>query len=177
MFSGRYISDTFGRRALFWIPVGTLPDSALIVFARDDDYTFGVLQSRPHSLWALGTGTQVREKESGFRYTPTSTFETFPFPQPTASQADSISTAARRLHELRDGWLHAEPAPRSLTSLYSESPTWLTQAHERLDRDVLDAYGWPQDISDGDVLAGLLELNLRREAVPGARDDQVGPGT
>jgi hypothetical protein len=52
------------------------------VFARADDYFFGVLQSRFHEVWALGQGTQLREKESGFRYTPTTCFETFPFPFP-----------------------------------------------------------------------------------------------
>ena len=50
---------------------------------RDDDYTFGVLHPGVHELWARGTGTQLREVESGFRFTPTTTFETFPFPRPT----------------------------------------------------------------------------------------------
>jgi hypothetical protein len=31
-------------------------------------------------------GTQLREYESGFRYTPTTTFETFPFPRPSPEQ-------------------------------------------------------------------------------------------
>ena len=57
-----------------------LPDSQVIVFARDDDYSFGVLHSSVHELWARGMGTQLREVESGFRYTPTTTFETFPLP-------------------------------------------------------------------------------------------------
>jgi len=77
------------HRIFFWIPEGTLADSALIVFARDDDYTFGVLQSRVHTVWSLAKGTQVREKETGFRYTPTSTFETFP------SRARSLRSARR----------------------------------------------------------------------------------
>ena len=44
--------------------------------------SFGVLHSRIHEIWALAQGTQLREKESGFRYTPTTCFETFPFPFP-----------------------------------------------------------------------------------------------
>jgi hypothetical protein len=51
-----------------------------LVFARTDDYSFGVIHSRFHEVWALAQGTQLREKESGFRYTPTTCFETFPFP-------------------------------------------------------------------------------------------------
>ena len=56
------------------------PEQTLIVFARDDDYFLGVVHSRLHEVWALALGTQLREKESGFRYTPTTCFETFPFP-------------------------------------------------------------------------------------------------
>ena len=59
--------------------------------ARDDDHTFGILHSRVHELWARGTGTQLREVESGFRYTPTTRFETFPVPRPTAEQREAIA--------------------------------------------------------------------------------------
>ena len=110
-------------------------DSALIVFARDDDYTFGVLHSRVHELWARATGTQLREVESGFRYTPTTCFETFPFPDPTPEQRERVGEAARRLVELRDGWLNppgldpADLEKRTLTNLYNQRPTWLANAH------------------------------------------------
>jgi hypothetical protein len=33
-----------------WLPTTTLPDSQLIVFARDDDYFLGVLHSRVHEI-------------------------------------------------------------------------------------------------------------------------------
>ena len=82
-----------------------LPDSALIVFARSDDFYFGVLHSRAHEVWGRAQGTQVRERESGFRYTPTSCFETFPFPDPSPAQHDAIGVAAKRLNELRSAYL------------------------------------------------------------------------
>jgi hypothetical protein len=41
--------------------------------------------------WALAMGTQLREKESGFRYTPTSCFETFPFPWPLNTPDDDLT--------------------------------------------------------------------------------------
>ena len=63
-----------------WLYTAILPDDGIYIFARDDDYFFGILASRVHSVWAFAQGTQVREKESGFRYTPTTCFETFPFP-------------------------------------------------------------------------------------------------
>jgi len=70
------------HRLFVWLEAPTLPDSATFAFARSDDFFFGVLQSRFHEVWALGQGTQLREIESGFRYTPTTCFETFPFPFP-----------------------------------------------------------------------------------------------
>ncbi len=157
-------------RIFTWVPAATLPDSAVVAIGRDDDYTFGVLHSRVHELWARGTGTQLREVESGFRYTPTTTFETFPFPRPTAEQREAISVTARRLVELRDGWLNPpglepdELAKRTLTNLYNQRPTWLANAHADLDRAVLDAYGWSPELADEAVLERLLDLNLGRES-------------
>ena len=161
------------HRLFVWVLSDTLPDSAVIAFARDDDYFFGVLHSRIHELWARSQGTQLREVESGFRYTPRSTFETFPFPRPTPDQKPDVSQAAKRLNTLRDGWLNPPPddvSPselrrRTLTNLYNDPPTWLRLAHKSLDEAVAAAYGWPADIADGEIIARLLELNLKRESV------------
>eukprot|EP00913_Durusdinium_trenchii_P035257 g32987.t1 len=51
---------------------------------------------------------------------------------------------------------------RTLTNLYNERPTWLDLAHKRLDEAVFAAYGWAPSISDDDLLAKLLALNLKR---------------
>lgn len=51
---------------------------------------------------------------------------------------------------------------RTLTNLYNERPTWLGLAHKRLDEAVFAAYGWDPAMSDKDLLAALLELNLQR---------------
>ena len=161
------------HRLFVWVSSDTLPDSAVIAFARDDDYFFGILHSRIHELWARKKGTQLREVESGFRYTPTSTFETFPFPHPTPEQRANISEAAKHLDTLREGRLNpssddispSELRRRTLTSLYNDPPTWLRLAHKRLDEAVSGAYGWPADLTDGEIIARLLELNLEREEV------------
>ncbi len=166
----RYVvtPTTAKHRAFGWVDGSTLPDHALIVFARDDDFTLGTLHSRAHELWARATGTQVREVESGFRYTPTTTFETFPFPRPNDEQREAIAEAACELDRLRVGWLNPEGASakelerRTLTNLYNERPSWLAQVHERLDQAVLAAYGWPADIGTDELLARLLALNLER---------------
>lgn len=54
---------------------------------------------------------------------------------------------------------------RTLTTLYNESPTWLMNAHRKLDEAVFAAYGWPPDLPDNDILTKLLDLNLSRAAV------------
>ena len=112
----RYIATpTLAKHRLFvWLDTRVCPDHQLIVIARDDDTTFGVLHSRFHEAWSLRRGTSLEDRP---RYTPTTTFETFPFPEglspdiPAAEYADdpraiAIADAARRLVELRDRWLN-----------------------------------------------------------------------
>ena len=99
-----------------WLDARICPDHQLIVVARDDDTTFGILHSRFHEAWSLRLGTWLG-KGNDPRYTPTTTFETFPFPDglspdfPAADYAAdphavAIADAARRLVELRDRWLN-----------------------------------------------------------------------
>ena len=77
-------------------------------------------------------------------------------------------TAPKDLVTKRDRWLSPESASetelkkRTLTNLYNERPTWLDLAHKALDDAVLDAYGWPHDLTDDDILERLLVLNLER---------------
>ncbi len=169
----RYIGTSMvsQHRIFAWIDNDVLPENTIIAFASDDDYFFGVLQSRPHMVWASAIGTQL---ESRPRYTPTTCFETFPFPEPTDEQREAIATAAAELDRLRENWrnpidmfgnptLNSEQLRRrTLTNLYNEYPTWLANAHERLDTAVADAYGWPAHLADGEVLERLLALNLER---------------
>jgi type II restriction/modification system DNA methylase subunit YeeA len=89
-----------------------VPDKNLTVVARSDDTTFGILHSRFHELWSLGLCTWLG-KGNDPRYTPTTTFETFPFPAgltprdtPAGPLAEAIAAAAKRLNELREAWLN-----------------------------------------------------------------------
>ena len=74
----------------------------------------------------------------------------------------------RSLNSLRQGWLNppgisaAELRKRTLTNLYNQRPTWLDNAHARLDTTVADAYGWAADLPDTGILEHLLALNLER---------------
>ena len=153
-------------RLFTWMSTEVLPDHQLIVFARDDDYFFGVLHSAIHERWSLRMGTALEDRP---RYTSTTCFETFPFPPLArgitrdASDSDAkalrdrIAAAAAKLNELRENWLNpksddgaaalpdAQLKKRTLTNLYNDRPTWLELAHLDLDRAVLGAYGWPEE--------------------------------
>jgi hypothetical protein len=94
------------HRIYVWRNPESLCNQGTLVFARSDDYAFGVIHSRFHEVWALAQGTQLREKESGFRYTPTTCFETFPFPRPTPKQEAAIAAVAKELNQNREGWLN-----------------------------------------------------------------------
>ena len=108
-------TPTVSKHRLFvWLDARVCPDHQLIAIARDDDTAFGILHSRFHEAWSLRLGTSLEDRP---RYTPTTTFETFPFPAglspdiPAADYADdphaiAIAEAARRLVELRDRWLN-----------------------------------------------------------------------
>ena len=104
------------HRLFVWCHARICPDSAVIVIARDDDTTYGILHSRFHEVWSLRLGTWLG-KGNDPRYTPTTTFETFSFPDgltpdvpavdySTDPRAIAIAEAARRLVELRDRWLN-----------------------------------------------------------------------
>ena len=101
-------------RLFVWMDARVLADHQLVVVARDDDTALGVLHSRMHEVWALRMGTSLEDRP---RYTPTTCFETFPFPAGLTPdipakdytndpRAQRIAAAARALGEARDRWLN-----------------------------------------------------------------------
>ncbi len=104
------------HRLFVWAPSKVVPDSRVVVIARDDDTTFGILHSRFHELWSLALGGWHGVGNDP-QYTPSLGFETFPFPEgltpdiPADAYADdpraqAIAAAAARLNELRENWLN-----------------------------------------------------------------------
>jgi len=113
---GRFIvvAEVSKYKIFSWMMKGICPDKNLVVVSRDDDVTFGILHSRFHEAWALRLGTSLEDRP---RYTPTTTFETFPFPEgltPNIPAADyaadpraiRIAAAAKKLDEMRNAWLN-----------------------------------------------------------------------
>jgi type II restriction/modification system DNA methylase subunit YeeA len=105
----RYIATSLVAKHRFfvWQSRNVVSENLAVVIARDDDTSFGILSSRFHVLWALRLGTSLEDRP---RYTPTTCFETFPFP-PGLSPRDrghneAIAAAAHELNRLRENWLN-----------------------------------------------------------------------
>jgi type II restriction/modification system DNA methylase subunit YeeA len=177
------------HRLFVWAPVSVLPDCQIVAIARDDDTTFGILHSRFHELWTLRMCTFLGVGNDP-RYTPSTTFETFPFPKGLSkldTRSIKIAEAAQNLDKLRTHWLNppelvrrekdvvetfpdrlipvsdaaaAELKKRTLTNLYNARPHWLVEAHKQLDAAVAASYGWDSNISDDEAIKNLLSLNL-----------------
>jgi type II restriction/modification system DNA methylase subunit YeeA len=174
------------HRFFVWLSVTVLPDSRLYAICRDDDFTFGILSSRIHEVWALANAS--RHADSGsVTYNAGNCFENFPFPQADRASKLNVSKAAKELHSLRERWLHPpewidqfnEPGwptryvpkagheiaarKQTLTNLYNEKPLWLENVQRELDMAVAVAYGWSDytaDMPADAILARLFKLNL-----------------
>jgi hypothetical protein len=131
------------------------PGDALTVFAFEDDYSFGILNSTHHRAYFEERCSKMRRDP---RYTSKTVFDTFPWPQaPTDEAVEAVVAASARLTELRDGNL-AEGI--SLEAQYKSfllpGRNALREAQEALDDAVAAAYGFD---ADDEVLAQLLALN------------------
>lgn len=104
------------HRIFVWASKVVVPDSRVVLIAKDDDATFGILHSTFHEVWTLALGGWHGVGNDS-QYTPSLGFETFPFPKgltPNIPAADyaadpravKIAAAAARLNELRERWLN-----------------------------------------------------------------------
>nr|WP_315229959.1 DNA methyltransferase [uncultured Limnohabitans sp.] len=121
------------HRIFAWLPAVQIPENLCVAITRSDDTLFGILHSRFHELWSLRLGSALEDRP---RYTPTTCFETFPFPDKltpadtahqqtesvdgvlipaqladaathkTRSIAFNIAKAASHLVQTRDNWLN-----------------------------------------------------------------------
>lgn len=138
-------------------PSTWLPATGVHVVASDDFYTLGILTSSTHRQWVKAQSSTLK---SDTRYTNTTCFETFPFPQsPSPKLVEQIRSHTLEIHQYRSEQM--EKRQWGITQLYNqffdEPSSQLRQLHDKLDRLVLKAYGFSPD---DDILAKLLELNL-----------------
>jgi len=120
--------------------------NTLAIVSLDTSRSFSLLQARPHELWARFFGSSLEDR---LRYTPSDCFSTFPFPK--ESSDSSLETAGQIYYDFRNDLMqrHGE----GLTTIYNwfhdpnsdipEIPE-MRNLHDKMDRAVLDAYGWDE---------------------------------
>lgn len=167
----RYIAgNAQGKRlVLTWAEAWTCPSNLTNVFAFDDDYAMGVLSSSAHGAWAWSRSSTL---EARLRYTPSSVFNSFPWPFPITEELkqqigalsqDVIKRRQEICIEKRFG----------LTALYNlvDEGAYedIKKLHMKLDEAVAAAYQWPRAIAyDADEMVRRL-LKLNQEISAGVR--------
>ena len=149
------------RMCIAWVDAWTMSSDATNAFAIDDDYSMGILLSRAHDAWAWARASTL---ETRLRYTPTTVFETFPWPDPvTPAQRDAVAAASAALYARRSE-LCVEHG-MGLTRLYNLMDDGgfadLAVLHRRLDEAVAAAYGWPASAAQdpAELVRRLTALN------------------
>lgn len=147
-----------------------------------------VLSSRAHCGWSLAAGGWLGIGNDP-RYSKSRTFDPFPFPDPAPVLRERLRAAGEELDGLRRRVL-AEHADLTMTALYNvleklKAGAPLTvkeedakarglvliikELHESIDRLTAEAYGWPQDLAEAEILERLVALNAER-----AREEAAG---
>lgn len=184
----RYIAtiETTKHRVFQFLDASILPDNMLIAIGLNDAHPLGVLSSRFHVIWALRAGGWLGIGNDP-RYSKSRCFDPFPFPAATEAQKAVIRDLAEELDAHRKRVLAAHEH-LTLTGLYNvlerlkagatradldakEQRIFddglvliLKELHEKIDAAVADAYGWPVDLPEEEVLARLVALNKERAA-------------
>ena len=170
----------------FYFAVGEVSKSAIFVpcdktwlpgnknkaVASDDFYVLGLLTSSVHRQWMHA---QKGTLKGDTRYTHTTCFNTFPFPQIVAPElVQQIRHAITTLKDYRNEVMVAKNW--GITDLYNayfhEPASQLAMHHQALDALVLKAYGWK---ASEDILSNLLDLNLELAEREKAGEKVVGP--
>ncbi|MDF1632076.1 DNA methyltransferase [Mycoplana sp. MJR14] len=181
-----------GRHRIFSFADGkAIAESTVVLIAHDSPSLLGTLHSRIHELFSLRTGGWLGVGNDT-RYFHTKTFNPFPFPAATEAQKQAIGAIAEELDAHRKRVL-ADHEHLTLTGLYNvlerlragAAPGDLDvkerrifddglvlivkELHDRLDAAVAEAYGWPVDLPEEEVLSRLVALNKER-----AREEKRG---
>lgn len=181
----RYIVtiETSKHRVFGFLGSEIAPDSTLVTFGLNAGWYLGVLSSRHHVLWSLRMGGRLGVGNDP-RYNKTRCFETFPFPSICEDSKQKIGFLAEHIDRHRKRQLEAhdkltltgiynvleklragEPLTQKEKTIHEQGlVAVLKELHDELDAAVAEAYGWPADLSDDEILEKLLALNLERAA-------------
>lgn len=158
----RFLVGTRVAKRIFfvWAESHWRPSDSTNVFALASDYAMGLLTSSIHTEWARARSSTLEDR---IRYTPSSAFETFPWPDADDDIRQLVGDAGAAVLERRSEICRQEEI--GLTELYNQRDegAWedLTALHESLDRAVRSAYDWT-DLPLADTASinqRLFELN------------------
>lgn len=155
------------RIILSWAELGIVQSDACVIFAFTSNYFIGVCSSVIHDVWVRANASTFK---ADLRYTPSTAFESFPFPMPTDKEKGRIADATIRIAEQRN--LACEHLGKGLTKVYNLMDDGgfveLKAAHRELDLAVADAYGWDATMLDDPVrlLDALFDLNAQCSSDP-----------
>ena len=176
-----FVASMVSKSLLFAVqPTDRVFSHALNVLALEGWVDFAVLQSRVHEAWARLLGSSMKKD---LRYTPSTCFETFPFPRPTSEQADTLAWMGEDLYQARAEMMVAEQIGMTqvwnrLHDPHDHEPdiVRLRELRDAMDRAVLDAYGWngvdPDDSVE--IVTRLRKLNAERAAEEAAQAAEGG---
>ena len=159
----------------------SIPDSSVVALATDDAFHLGVLSSRVHICWAVNVGGRLGVGNDT-RYQHLATFDPFPFPCVDEQRLGTIRKITEKLDEFRKRQQELHPdltttsvynvlkklriqetlTPKDKVIHHNGLVTLLQQIHDELDAAVFDAYGWPNDLTDEEILERLVALNHER---------------
>ncbi len=157
-----------------WVDPWVIPSSQATIFAFEDDYAMGILSSSAHIAWSRARSSTLRRD---YRYTPSSAFASFVWPNPGARSRAEIAQAAESLVETRTAI--CERHSIGLSDLYVRvadgAHTEVVRAQQTLDLAVANAYDWPDATGQDARLsnAALLEMNC---AIYAGELSYRGPG-
>jgi hypothetical protein len=173
--------DTARHRVFQFVPSKFVLDDKAVVIADDSASTLAMLSSRQHVAWSARSGGWLGQGNDSV-YTKSRTFDPFPFPDPDEATRDRLRALGEELDATRKT-VQAEHPDLTLTGLYNvlekvRAGTALTDAeidvkargrvlilkdlHDQIDRATADAYGWPHDLTDEQILERLVALNAER---------------
>ena len=115
-------------------------------------YHFGILTSRVHMAWIKVIGGRLK---SDYRYSGDSVYNNFVWSSPSEKQKAKIESTAQKILDVRKKFPDS-----SLASLYDPltMPEDLLKAHRMNDSAVYEAYGWPKDISEDEIVKRLFVM-------------------
>jgi hypothetical protein len=171
----RYIAcSRVTKRPIFdFVSSVVRPSDVVVAFPLEDEYSFGILQSQIHWLWF---SERCSTWKGDNRYTNTTVFDSFPWPQrPNAKSVARIENAAVTLRRLRVRLLaeHDMNLRELYASLEDPGVHPLKDAQNALDEAVRDAYGMGKR---DDPVKFIFELNASCAAREAEGKDITGPG-